>query len=69
MDHAKVKLQELWYWHVTRKTREIVPWLARKLPAKLKYYVVIHGMCTVEPNTDPSGVTGLEMLDLWKPAA
>lgn len=59
------RIQEWRYWHISRKTRNFIPWLARKLPAKLKYYVVIHGMVTVEPNLDPSGVSGKQMLDLW----
>lgn len=54
------------YWYVTRNTRKFVPWVARKLPRRVKYWVVIHGMCKAEPNGDPSGVTGLEMLDLWE---
>lgn len=60
------KLREWKYWHITRKTRAFVPWLARKLPAKLKYFVVIHGMVTVEPNKDPSAVMGMDLLNLWK---
>lgn len=55
-----------WYWYVTRNVRKLIPWLARKLPRSLKYYVVIHGMCKVESNTDPSGVTGLQLLNLWE---
>jgi hypothetical protein len=59
-------LRELKYWHVSRRTRKFFPWLATKLPAKLKYYVVIHGMVTVEPNNDPSNVSGVQLLKLWE---
>lgn len=62
----KDKINELKYWHIRRKTQKFIPWLATKLPKKLKYYVVIHGMVTVEPQLEPSSVTGLQMLDLWK---
>lgn len=58
-------LHEWKYWHITRRTREFIPWVARKLPEKLKYYVVIHGMCKVEPNLNPSDVTGMQLLLLW----
>lgn len=62
----KTKLHELKYWYILRQTRKFIPWLARKLPQKLKYYVVIHGMCTVEPNLSPEYVTGMQLLDLWE---
>lgn len=62
----KSRISEWKYWNVTRHTRKFVPWLARKLPTQLKYYVVIHGMVTVEPEYEPNKVTGMEMLDLWK---
>jgi hypothetical protein len=58
-------IREWLYWNVKRRTRKFVPWVARKLPDKLKYYVVIDGMCKVEPNREPSGVTGMQMLNLW----
>jgi hypothetical protein len=62
----KTRLTEWRYWHVTRYTRKFVPWVARKLPSKLKYFVVVHGMVTVEPNLNPSDVTGVQMLNLWQ---
>lgn len=64
--NVKEQLREAKYWHITRRTRKFIPWLATKLPQKLKYFVVIHGMVTVEPNNDPSDVTGMQLLDLWK---
>ena len=60
-------IKEWKYWHVDRKTEKFIPWVARKLPNKLKYFVVIHGMVTVEPENNPSYVTGMEMLELWNP--
>jgi hypothetical protein len=60
------KASELWYWHISRSTSKFVPWVARKLPRKVKYYVVIHGMVSVEPNYNPSDVTGMQLLELWK---
>lgn len=60
------KLSELKYWHIDRKTQKIVPWLARKLPTKLKYYVVIDGMVKVEPKNNPTDVTGVQLLSLWE---
>lgn len=62
----KIRLQEWLYWNVTRRTQKITPWVARKLPNKLKYAVVIDGMVKVEPNGSPTAVTGMQMLDLWK---
>lgn len=61
----KIRLQEWKYWHITRHTRKFVPWVARKLPDRVKYYVVIDGMVKVEPDHDPTGVTGMQMLELW----
>lgn len=58
-------IRELKYWHVDRKTQKFLPWVARKLPKKVKYFVVIDGMVTVAPDTYPGDVTGLELLDLW----
>lgn len=60
------QLHELKYWHITRRTRNFIPWVARKLPKKVKYFVVIHGMVTVEPERDPGHVSGLQLLELWK---
>lgn len=65
----KSRVHEWKYWHIERNTRKFIPWLATKLPKKLKYYVVIHGMVTVEKETDPSGVTGMQMLNLWEEKA
>lgn len=62
----KDRLHEAKYWHLDRKTRKFIPWIARKLPDKLKYYVVIHGMVTVEKEGDPSHVTGTQLLNLWE---
>ena len=61
----KYMIQEWKYWHITRKTRKIVPWIARNLPARIKYFVVIDGMVKVEPNLNPSDVTGMQILDHW----
>jgi hypothetical protein len=60
------KIGELKYWYVTRKTRKFIPWVARHLPSKVKYWVVIDSMVRAEPNENPSNVTGMEMLDLYK---
>lgn len=61
----KDRINEWMYWNVRRRTEKFVPWVARKLPAKLKYFVVVHGAVTVERNADPSGVTAVQMLKLW----
>lgn len=63
---TKAKVGELKYWYILRRTQKFIPWLATKLPKKLKYYVVIHGMCKVEPNFSPEGVTGMQLLNLWE---
>lgn len=61
-------LHEWYYWHAARrKTQKFIPWVARKLPSRVKYYVVIHGMVTVEPHDDPSDVSGMALLNLWAP--
>lgn len=66
---SKLKLAwiELKYWRITRHTQKFVPWVARKLPTKLKYFVVIDGMVKVQPNEDPSHVNAMDILDLWEP--
>lgn len=63
-----IQVREWKYWHVDRKTQKFVPWLARNLPARVKYFVVIDGMCKVEPREYPGDVTGMQMLELWSPA-
>lgn len=63
---TKSKLHELYYWDILRRKNKFYPWLATKLPRRLKYYVVIHGMVTVEPNYSPEYVKGMELLDLWE---
>lgn len=65
----KNKIREWKYWNIDRQTRKFIPWLARKLPEKLKYYVVIDGMVKVEPEYSPENVTGMQMLNLWKTSA
>lgn len=59
------KIHEWKYWNVSRKTQKFIPWVARNLPNKVKYFVVISGMCEVEPKLNPSDVTGMQMLNLW----
>lgn len=62
---VKFTLLEWKYWNIDRKTQNFIPWVARKLPKRIKYFVVIDGMTTVEPNEDPQGVSGMQLLDLW----
>lgn len=61
------KYSEFKYFHIDRKLQKFIPWLARKLPRKLKYFVVIHGMVQVEPNNSPEYVRGYDLLKLWEP--
>ena len=65
----KMVLGELRYWYIHRQTRKLIPWVARQLPNSLKYWVVIHGMVTVEPRKNPDSVTGLQLLRLWEKEA
>ena len=60
------KLRWWKYYYFEREKSKFIPWLARKLPTKLKYYVVIHGMCKVEPNLNPDYVTGMQLLEYFK---
>jgi len=60
-------LREWRYWRVDRRARKIAPWIARKLPARIKYYVVIDGMLTVAEPQSYSTITGMELLNLWQP--
>ena len=60
-----VQLSELRYWHIDRKTQKVIPWIARNLPERVKYYVVIHGMVTAAGDAYPGDVTGMELLKLW----
>lgn len=66
----KLWFQEWKYWHISRKTEKFIPWVARKLPNKLKYFVVIDGMSTVtvelKPNSHPDDVTGFDLLQLFE---
>ena len=62
---VSVQLRELRYWHIDRKTQKVIPWIARKLPERVKYYVVIHGMVTVADGGTPGDATGMELLELW----
>ena len=66
MISLKVKLREWKYWNIDRKTQKFVPWLARKLPKNLQYYVVVHGMVKVEPNFEPTKVTGVQLLKYFE---
>ena len=61
----RVQLAELRYWHIDRKTQKVIPWIARNLPERVKYHVVIHGMVTVADSEYPGDVTGMELLKLW----
>lgn len=61
-------LRYLWYDHVTRKTQKFIPWVARKLPKKLKYYVVINGMSeALKSDQHPECVSGMDILKHWEP--
>lgn len=62
-----IGIYELVYWYFRRPLSKVVPFIARKLPKKLKYFVIIDGMVSVEPSNDPSSVTGLEMLEHLEP--
>ncbi len=67
----RMRVCELWYWKVSRKSQKFIPWVARKLPRKIKYYVVIDGMAhqtvSVNPKQHPDQVTGFDLLTIWKP--
>jgi len=64
---AVMKERWFYHWHAQREMKKFIPWVARKLPNKVKYFVVIHGMVSVTPNGDPTLVIGMELLDLWEP--
>jgi hypothetical protein len=62
-------MREWWYWHIHRKTEKFIPWVARKLPARLKYFVVIDGMSReFERREDihPENITAMDLLGLWE---
>jgi hypothetical protein len=65
LQRLRISLTELRYWQLTRRTSKFIPWVARRLPSKLKYFVVVDGMVTVEPSNNPSNVTGMQLLELW----
>jgi hypothetical protein len=67
MNHTVVRLAEWRYWNIDRRTQRFVPWVARSLPKRVKYYVVVHGMVTFEPKDHPGDVTGMQLLEMWKP--
>lgn len=67
MDKIKFAVQEWWFYHVTRKTDNFIPWVARKLPRDVKYWVVIDGMVQVERDKSPEDVLAMRLLDLWEP--
>lgn len=59
-------LQEWRYWNITRHTRDFIPWVARNLPNRVKYWVVIHGMVKVAGlHRHPTSPTGMELLDFF----
>lgn len=58
-------VSELGYWHVTRHTRKFYPWVARKLPWKVRYWVVVNAAASVkEPESgDHRTITWVDMVD------
>ena len=66
----RIRLSEFWYWHAKRKFQKFIPWVARKLPKRIKYFVVIAGMSEItvriKPDITPHEVSGFDLLYLWK---
>lgn len=60
------KLRWWYYWHITRRRQKFIPWIARKLPKRIEYYVVIDGMAyhtvVVNPHIRPDDVKGWDVL-------
>lgn len=67
-ENPQIWWQEFVYWNIKRRSQRFIPWVARKLPERVKFYVVIHGIAKIEPNFSPEKVTGMQMLDLWDPS-
>lgn len=69
--NTKTAIHEWYYWHISKKTKKVIPWVARQLPKRIKYYVVINGMSyistQVTPSAIPHEITGFDLLNLWKP--
>ena len=53
-------ISEFGYWHVTRHTRKFVPWAARNLPYKVRYWVIIYSAAKV--NKTHTAITWTDML-------
>lgn len=67
----KLALTEWYYWHISRKTQKFIPWVARKLPKRIKYYVVVDGLARIsvfdKPDEHPGTIKGFDLLALWNP--
>lgn len=70
LGHIAMLLREWKYWHISRKTQKFIPWVARKLPKRVKYFVVIDGMAAVtvrlKPDIHPEEVTGMDLLKAFE---
>jgi hypothetical protein len=56
------KMNWLWYWHITRRVRNLGIALIFKLPKKVIYWCVVRAAVAVEPDRSPENVTASEML-------
>lgn len=69
---SKVHSRVHWfkYYYIDRKLERFIPWVARKLPKRIKYFVVIHGIAVVtgKPNCElpPDAVPAWNLLKEWE---
>lgn len=65
----KARLHWWRYYYVTRKIQRILPWIAHRLPDRLKYWVVIDGMAkytvVINSSAHPDDVRGWDLAFLW----
>lgn len=64
------RVQEWWYWNVTRRTNKFIPWVATTLvPERIKYYVIIAVAVRTAKESNPGSVSALKMLDSFEKAS
>lgn len=59
-----------WYYQITRRKQRIVPFIARHLPKRLKYFVIIDGLAyytvQIDASAHPSEVTAWQLVEVFE---
>jgi hypothetical protein len=54
--NLRLRISEMYYWQVHRRTERILPWFAGKLPRRLKYWVLIDAVRHIRDNENVPSV-------------